>query len=160
MTLQIPLIQKCSLTYSILIKQVQQTSTSVKEILPKSNLSNTTASMENTARTQETYECSWTTIFVTISSDWESSTAMNMATSVQRIAESASSCYEFSCHNFRKADDGNKSHWEIYYTNCTQLTKLLTATSQVMSDSITHTNHIDTPLQSISNIAEQQIYSL
>ena len=137
-----------------IIKQVQQTSTSVKEA-SENVFIETTASMENTARTQETMNALEHNIRSQVSSIEESSTAMDdMATSVQRIAESASSVTSLAVTTSEKADDGNKVI-EKSITQMHTINEAVNATSQVVERLITHTNHIDTALQSISNIAEQ-----
>ncbi|WP_420975105.1 methyl-accepting chemotaxis protein [Bacillus thuringiensis] len=137
-----------------IIKQVQQTSTSVKEA-SENVFIETTASMENTARTQETMNALEHNIRSQVSSIEESSTSMDdMATSVQRIAEAASSVTSLAVTTSEKADDGNKVI-EKSITQMHTINEAVNATSQVVERLITHTNHIDTALQSISNIAEQ-----
>ncbi|MEH7647104.1 methyl-accepting chemotaxis protein [Bacillus toyonensis] len=128
-----------------IIKQVQQTSTSVKEA-SENVFIETTASMENTTKSKETMNALVHNIRSQVSSIEESSTAMDdIATGVQRIAETATS---------EKADDGNKVI-EKSITQMHTINEAVNATSQVVERLITHTNHIDTALQSISNIAEQ-----
>ncbi|KWW51221.1 chemotaxis protein, partial [Bacillus cereus] len=137
-----------------IIKQVQQTSTSVKEA-SENVFIETTASMENTAKTEETMNALEHNIRSQVSSIEESSTAMDdMATSVQRIAESASSVASLAVTTSEKADSGNKVI-EKSITQMHTINEAVNATSQVVERLITHTNHIDTALQSISNIAEQ-----
>ena len=107
-----------------IIKQVQQTSTSVKEA-SENVFIETTASMENTA-TQETMNALEHNIRSQVSSIEESSTAMDdMATSVQRIAESASSVTSLAVTTSEKQMMGIKSLRNLLH-KCTQLTKLLT----------------------------------
>ena len=109
----------------LIIKQVQQTSTSVKEA-SENVFIETTASMENTARTQETMNALEHNIRSQVSSIEESSTAMDdMATSVQRIAESASSVTSLAVTTSEKQMMGIKSLRNLLH-KCTQLTKLLT----------------------------------
>jgi methyl-accepting chemotaxis protein len=137
-----------------IIKQVQQTSTSVKEA-SENVFIETTASMENTAKTKETMNALEHNIRSQVSSIEESSTAMDdMATSVQRIAQAASSAASLAVTTSEKADDGNKVI-EKSITQMHTINEAVNATSQVVERLITHTNHIDTALQSISNIAEQ-----
>lgn len=137
-----------------IIKQVQQTSTSVKDA-SENMFIETTASMDTTAQIQETMNALDYNIRSQVSSIEESSTAMDdMTTSVQRIAESASSVASLAVTTSEKADDGSKVI-EKSITQMNTINDAVNATSQVVERLITHTNHIDTALQSISNVAEQ-----
>ncbi|MED0941160.1 methyl-accepting chemotaxis protein [Bacillus mycoides] len=137
-----------------IIKQVQQTSTSVKEA-SENVFIETTASMENTAKTKETMNALEHNIRSQVSSIEESSTAMDdMAISVQRIAESASSVAELAVATYEHANDGST----VIQKSVSQMTTIheaVNATSEVVERLITHTKYIDTAVQSISNIAEQ-----
>ncbi|AJH50139.1 methyl-accepting chemotaxis protein [Bacillus anthracis] len=137
-----------------IIKQVQQTSTSVKEA-SENVFIETTASMENTAKTEETMNALEHNIRSQVSSIEESSTAMDdMAVSVQRIAESATSVTELAVATSEQANDGST----VIQKSVSQMTTIhdaVNATSEVVERLITHTKYIDTAVQSISNIAEQ-----
>ncbi|CAM4050459.1 chemotaxis protein [Bacillus manliponensis] len=113
------------------------------------------SSMNETTYIQQTMGALESNIIAQVSSIEESSTAMDdMTTGVQRIAESASTVASLAGTTSEKADIGNKVI-EKSISQMTAIHEAVNETSQVVDRLITHTEHIDTALQSISHIAEQ-----
>lgn len=113
------------------------------------------SSMNETTHIQQTMGALESNIIAQVSSIEESSTAMDdMTTGVQRIAESASTVASLAGTTSEKADIGNNVI-EKSILQMTTIHEAVNETSQVIGRLITHTEHIDTALQSISHIAEQ-----